>query len=276
MISYNGVLFNHWSEAPLHQMSFSQLSKQFSLPVYWHNNQLVLLEATYFHMMSSLRRWRMEIPMSLTPEALEAQVGDLQKAIDDTTRTVFQISFFRETNSSLQQPMSRLGWIISPYGNFDIVPNGTPFKVTLYKDYGITPQSLSGLPAAHQQERDVARVFAYENDYQDCLLMNSNKNLVEATQGTLFLYAAGVVQSPDMKSGCRYSVLRTAFIEWLHKKAGIEVDEKPLAPFALPNSEAIGILNPYSGMQMVTSYRKKTYQDATLAELFRTFWKEQL
>lgn len=274
MINYKGQLYEHWSNLPLQSLSFSQLADQFSIPIYWKENNANLLEATYFHIMSAARRWRLEIPMSFTPELLTQQIDVLNKALDHNKSRVYQLNVFRETGISIEQPNSKMGWVISDYGDFEVVLNHEDYQISLYREHLIATDGLSDLPTTHQQLRDLALVFAHENDYADCLLLNTDKKLVDSVFGSIFLLLNGEIHTPDLASGVRHAVLRTAFLDWLQKETKLSVFEKPIVPFELQKATAIAIIDPYKGMTMVSQYRKKSYEDDLLANLFSDFWSQ--
>lgn len=275
MINYKGQLFEHWRELPLRNLSFSQLADQFSIPIYWIDDNIYLLEATYFHIMSASRRWRLEIPMSFTPELLTQQIDRLNKALGHTKARVYKLSIFRESAISIEQPNSRMGWVLSDCDEFEVIQNQKNYEVCLYREHLITADGLSNLPATHQHLRDLALVYANENNYVDCFLLNTNKKLAASVFGSVFLLLNGEIHTPDLSSGIHQAALRTAFLEWLQKETKLSIYEKPVVPFELQKASAIGILNPYKGMAMVSQYRKKAFNDNLLAELFFDFWRSK-
>ena len=275
MINYKGQLFAHWSDLPIQHLSFSQLSDQFSIPIYLSHSKVILLEATYFHIMSALRRWRMAIPMSLTPELIDQQAAILNSALGDNPNCMYQLSLFREVRISSSAPHSELGWVLTQLDTFKSDQSQDNYEVSLYRDQFISADGLSNLPATNSHLRDIALVYAYENGFSDCFLLNTDKQLVETVFGTVFLQFNGEIHTPDLTSGCRHAVIRSAFIEWLQKEKELKVCEKPIVPFELQKADAIGILNPYKGMSSVTKYRKKTFDNKSMPMLFSDFWSGQ-
>lgn len=276
MIRYNGKGYSSWKEAPVEHSSFSQLGAQFSIPIYWKGNQPLLWEETYFYWMSSLRRWRVQIPMSLSPDYLEAQVRALGISIAADEIHLFVLTAFRELAPKADNPLTPLGWVLESRGVYapsSIVDN---YEIGLFKDLYLSGDYFATLPASHQTQRDLAQIYAYENGYADCLLLNTQKNLVESAQGSLFLWINEAVVSPNLASGCRDSVLRAAFINALKKNANISVAVRPVSPFELQNAEALLILPPYTGAASVTRYRKKTYTSSALKDVLTDFWTKLL
>ena len=273
MIRYNGQGYSDWSRLPFQEFSFSQFGAQFSIPIYWHHTAPLFWEATYFHWMSSLRRWRMQIPMMLTPDYLESELKTFSQTASPEQTQLFTLTAFRQTSSRVSAPLSSLGWVLEYEGSFPKDSPSEPVQIELYKDLYLSEDYYATLPASQQTQRDLAQIYAHENGYADCLLLNTQKNIVESAQGSLFLLSEeGEVITPDLASGCQATVLRAAFIDWLKKQEGITVQERPVSPFELQKADALCLLSPFSGALSVSSYRKKNYTETQLQQWYDTFW----
>jgi len=272
MIRYNGQGYSDWSTLPFQEFSFSQLGAQFTIPIYWLHTAPLFWEATYFHWMSSLRRWRMQIPMMLTPDYLESELKTFSQSSPEQTQ-LFTLTAFRQTPSRPSTPLSSLGWVLEHKGSFPKDSPSESVQIELYKDLYLSEDYYATLPASQQTQRDLAQIYAHENGYADCLLLNTQKNIVESAHGSLFLLSEeGEVITPDLASGCQATVLRAAFIDWLKKQEGITIQERPVSPFELQKADALCLLSPFSGALSVSSYRKKNYTETQLQQWYDTFW----
>ncbi len=273
MIRYNGQGYSDWSTLPFQEFSFSQLGAQFTIPIYWQHTAPLFWEATYFHWMSSLRRWRMQIPMMLTPDYLESELKTFSQSASPEQTQLFTLTAFRQTPSRASTPLSSLGWVLEHKGSFPKDSPSESVQIELYKDLYLSEDYYATLPASQQTQRDLAQIYAHENGYADCLLLNTQKNIVESAQGSLFLLSEeGEVITPDLASGCQATVLRAAFIDWLKKQEGITIQERPVSPFELQKADALCLLSPFSGALSVSSYRKKNYTETQLQQWYDTFW----
>lgn len=273
MIRYNGQGYSNWSTLPFQEFSFSQLGAQFTIPIYWQHTAPLFWEATYFHWMSSLRRWRMQIPMMLTPDYLESELKTFSQSASPEQTQLFTLTAFRQTPSRASTPLSSLGWVLEHKGSFPKDSPSESVQIELYKDLYLSEDYYATLPASQQTQRDLAQIYAHENGYADCLLLNTQKNIVESAQGSLFLLSEeGEVITPDLASGCQATVLRAAFIDWLKKQEGITLQERPVSPFELQKADALCLLSPFSGALSVSSYRKKNYTETQLQQWYDTFW----
>ncbi len=120
--------------------------------------------------------------------------------------------------------------------------------------------------------REIAKTYANENGLEDCVLLNDQKKLVEATSGTLYLIQGNNILTPNLESGCQDFALRAAFNLWLEKGQGeYKLFEQVINPFELQKSEEIIILSIEKGIQNVSHYRKTNYTKEKAGLLFASF-----
>ncbi len=140
--------------------------------------------------------------------------------------------------------------------------------VELYKDYYINPGEYSNLYQTNFALRDLAKIFAYENQFGGCLLLNQGKYLVETTHGTLFLISAGTIKTPDLSSGTVNTVLRSKFIEQIKLEKSLQFEETNIASFSLQKADEIFTLSLSSGFNNIRQFRKKVYETERSNALF--------
>jgi len=134
------------------------------------------------------------------------------------------------------------------------------YEVDLYKDYYISKQLLSSLKTNNKMLQITGSIFADENGYDNCLVLNDEKNVVEALQSNLFMKTGNVIITPPVSDGCLNGIMRKQVIEILKKMEGIEVKEVSISPFDLQKADELFLTNVISGVQPITQYRKKGYQ----------------
>jgi branched-chain amino acid aminotransferase len=105
----------------------------------------------------------------------------------------------------------------------------------------------------------VGSVFAKENGYDNCLVLNEEKNIVEALQNNIFMKMGNVISTPPVSQGCVNGVMRKQVLALLSKMEGYEVKEAVISPFDLQKADELFLTNVISGIQPITQYRKKTY-----------------
>lgn len=225
-----------------------------SKPLFW--------EAHYFRLMASMRILRMEIPMHFTPEFLESQIMDLVDTKSEKAKsyrvklTVFRASggYYTPTSNSVKFTIT-----LAPLDS-DIYNSHTDScEIELFKDYFIAPNLLSTLKTNNKAINVVGSIFAKENNYDNCLLLNTNKNIIEALNGNVFLVKDNVIKTPPLADGCLKGIIRDQLIDMISKSDNYDLIETSISPFELQKADEIFITSVIQGIKPVTKFRKKTY-----------------
>lgn len=112
-------------------------------------------------------------------------------------------------------------------------------------------------------------IFAHENGYENCLLMNEEKNVVEALQSNIFMLLDDQLVTPPVLDGCINGVMRKQILTIAKKIEGLEVVEKSISPFDLQKADELFLTNVIKGIQPITKYRKKEYKSELASELLK-------
>jgi branched-chain amino acid aminotransferase len=225
------------------------------------NNQVLYLEDHYFRLMATMRICRMEIPMLLTMEYVEAQILQLIEVFPTSAAFRVRFSVFR-TGGGFYAPLSNeVAFVVTamPIEIAKYIIEKEVYEVELYKDFHVSTQLLSTLKTNNKLLHVVGSVFAKENSYDNCLVLNEEKNIVEALQNNIFMKMGNVISTPPISQGCINGIMRKQVLALLSKLEGYEVREKVISPFDLQKADELFLTNVISGIQPITQYRKKNY-----------------
>lgn len=235
------------------------------------DGKVLFLEDHYFRLMASMRIVRMDIPMYFTMEYMEDQVKELAKAlsIDDSCRA--RISFFRKSGGFYLPVTNETEFIITvePLENMLYAFNEGDYEVDLFRDSYVTKQLLSTLKSTNKMVQITGSIFAYENGLDNCLLVNDEKNVIEALQGNLFMLAGNRLITPPVSDGCLNGIMRKQVLVIARKIEGLEVVEESISPFDLQKADELFITNVIKGIQPVTKYRKKEYKSNIAQDILK-------
>jgi branched-chain amino acid aminotransferase len=224
---------------------------------------LYFWEEHYLRLMSSMRILRMEIPMNFTMEFLESEINKLIEANELQDHPAFiRIVVFRGDGFQLFQTNNEVNYLISSdKGDAPFYTRSDDaYEVELYKDFYCNADMLSNLSSTNRLLSVTGSIYALENGYQDCLLINASKNVFQALDGNLFLVKGKEVKTPPLSDGCRDGILRRKLLEILQKTEGYEISEASISPFELQKADELFITNIRKGIQPVTKYRKAVYK----------------
>ncbi|MCK0145539.1 aminotransferase class IV [Arenibacter sp. F26102] len=234
------------------------------------NGKIFFWEDHYLRLMASMRILRMEIPMNFTMEFLEEQIMAAVKAnalLEKPARVRFTV--FRN-NGGLYLPQTNdVSYIIetsvldSPFYTL----NNETYEVELFKDFYVNPDMLSTLKTSNKAINVVGSIYAAENGYQNCLLLNNEKKVVEALNGNLFLVKDQLIKTPSLKDGCLNGIVRKKLIGILGALDNYNFEEAFISPFELQKADELFITNAIRGIQPITKYRKKEYGNKVASDL---------
>ena len=111
----------------------------------------------------------------------------------------------------------------------------------------------------HCHEQLLASIFAKENDLDNCILVNDNKEVVEAIQSNIFLLFGNKIHTPPLKSGCLDGIIRKQLIR-MANELDLDCKETIVNPFDLQKADELWLTNSILGIRAVTNYRRKDYQ----------------
>ena len=188
MINYNGQLYSSETILSNSNRGFLYGDAVFET-VKIVNNKVLFLEDHYFRLMSAMRIVRMEIPMNFTMEYFEEQILILVNTLNYSQSARARITVFREDGGNYLPETNTVSYLISASKlqsqHYSIENN--QYEVDLYKDYYVAKHLLSSIKTTNKIINVTASIFAKENSLDNCLLINENKNIIEALQGNLFM-----------------------------------------------------------------------------------------
>jgi branched-chain amino acid aminotransferase len=227
-------------------------------------------EDHYLRLMASMRILRMEIPMNFTMEFLEAEIlktvasNGLKNSSARIRLTIFRNNgglYLPETNDISYCIEAKV--LPSPFYIFE----EQDYEVELFKDFYVNADMTSTLKTNNKIINVVGSVFANENDYNNCILLNQNKQVVEFLNGNIFMVKGNTIVTPPLKDGCLNGILRKKLIEVLGKLEGYTLNEVSISPFDLQKADELFLTNSILGIRSVTKYRKKEFTNLVAKDL---------
>ena len=226
------------------------------------NGKILFWEDHYFRLMASMRILRMEIPMKFTPEFLESQILELlNHNISNSNSFRVKLTVFREQGGFYTPQTNDVNYFITSASlETDLyLSNPLDYRVELFKDYYVTPGLLSTLKTNNKVLNVLGSIYAKENQYDNCLLLNTNKSIVEALNGNLFLVKGNTIKTPPLDDGCLKGIMRKQVLEILKKIPEFECIEASISPFELQKADELFVTNVIQGIQPITGFRKKSF-----------------
>ncbi|WP_431135350.1 aminotransferase class IV [Psychroserpens mesophilus] len=237
------------------------------------HGKLLFWEDHYFRLMASMRIMRMEIPMNFTMEFLETEVLKTLEAnslLNSSARVRLNVD--RGDGGKYLPTKKGISYNISAEtlaSDFYSVSKQETYTVDLYKDFFVAPGLLSTLKTNNKAIHVLGSIYAEENGWNNCLLLNTNKNVVEALNGNLFLVSGETIKTPPLEDGCLKGIMRKQLIEVIVNSGDYVIEEGSITPFELQKADELFISNVITGIQPVLKYRKKEFATTISEDIIR-------
>lgn len=226
------------------------------------NGEIFFWEEHYLRLMSSMRILRMEIPMNFTMEYLSEQINAVinANALDKAPARI-RLTVFRNNGGFYLPSTNDVSFVIeSSTLNTPFFTIGEEvYTIELFKDFYVNPDMLSTLKTNNRIINVVGSIYAKENGYDNCILLNRDKKVVEVLNGNIFLVKGTKISTPPLKDGCINGIIRKKIIDIVNSIDGLTLHEESISPFDLLKADELFITNAIKGIQPITKYRKKEF-----------------
>lgn len=271
MVNFNGTLVSENNILSTQNRGYAYGDALFETIKVSHG-KILFWEDHYFRLMASMRILRMEIPMSFTMEFLEEEVTKTIEANGFSNQsTRVKLSVHRNEGGLYTPETNEVEYIISAKALTEdfYLQNDGFYEVDLFKDYYVSPSLLSTLKTNNKVLNVVGSVFAKENNLNNCFILNTDKKVVEALNGNVFLIKGNTIKTPPLSDGCLKGVMRTQLINLIKNLPDYELVEESVSPFEIQKADEIFITNVITGIQPISKYRKKVFGNETAKQLLQ-------
>ena len=225
--------------------------------------KVLFWEDHYFRLMASMRILRMPIPKEFTPEYLEDQLLQTINAAGLAGATArIRLTVYRTGDGRYLPQKQGVGFfafaeaLSTPFYTI----THEVYEVELYKDHYVNADLLSTLKTTNRAINILGSIYAEENRYASCLLLNQHKHIVEGLHGNLFLVKGNHIKTPRLEDGCLRGVIRKQLLGILPLMKEYTFEEAVISPFELQKADELFLTNAIMGIQPITKYRKKTFE----------------
>ncbi len=263
MINFNTIIENQENNLASNR-AFLYADALFDTLVF-KNNEIIFSEAHYFRLLASMRQLRMEIPHYFTQEFWEKEIlKTIQSNKLDDTRV--RTTIFRESDGLYTPKKNTIQFVIqtSPLNYI----TKQKYSLGIYKDNYLNTSSLNTIKTTNRIQNVLASIYAKENEFDTCILLNHKKQIAEVIHANIFIVFGTQIKTPALTEGCINGIVRNKVIDLITKIPDLNVVEGEISPYELQQATEVFITNSVIGIQPVTHYKKKVY-DKKVAELLQ-------
>jgi branched-chain amino acid aminotransferase len=137
--------------------------------------------------------------------------------------------------------------------------NSKGLVVDLYTDTRKPINILSPIKSCNALLYVLSSKYVQQNNLDDCILINDQNRVAEATSSNLFALKGKNLITPPISEGCVSGVMRSVVIK-LAPKLGLKLtDNQPIEPSDLLNMDELFLTNTVKGIEWIVGLRTKRY-----------------
>lgn len=228
------------------------------------DSKIYFLEDHYFRLMASMRMLRMEIPLNFTMEFFESEL--LKTAEQNSLENArVRLTVYRKQGGLYNPTSNQIEYLIKASPLLNAVKE--TYSVDIFKDYYLNSDILSTIKTTNKITNVLASIYASENGFDNCILVNERKHVVEAINGNIFMVKGNTIKTPPISEGCIKGIIRKKIIEIISKSDNYTIEEVEISPFELHKADEVFITNAILGIQPITQYKKCNFSTKVSKEL---------
>ena len=233
------------------------------------SSQLIMAEESYFFLMASMRKMRMNIPLTYTLEFFQQLFTErvLNKGVSDGI--IVLLMYRNKTENSLEK--AEVAFYFEVNAIDDVLSIQRGIEMDLIKEINVNTNLLSNI-RVHCPENIYAEIYAKENDLDDVILLNPSKRIARSIFGNLLFLEGNSIKIPKQAEGAYISPLMENFVTFVHKHQLAEIAESEMIAFESQKAEEILMISDEKGIFSVTKIRNKTFDNKRFTEIVSN-WK---
>jgi len=250
IISSSEVRLSITNRAFLYGDGFFETIKIFSSKVFNFSNH-------YSRIINSAKM--LDLDFNVSVSELEKSVNTIirkNNIIDGSIR----ITIFRDSDGKYFPDDNKSSYYIYTFNDTQdcfFLNSNHPLSLGIYEDNYKPLSALSRIKSLNSLLYVMASKYAKKNDFDDVLLLNSNKNIIESTNSNIFLCYGDVIYTPPISDGCVDGSMRRLIITLLKDK--FTLSTKTITYNDVVECEELFLSNAISGVRWVGSFGDKEF-----------------
>lgn len=230
------------------------------------NGALIMDEECYFFLMASMRKMRMNIPLSYTLEFFQKLFQEKIISAESISNGIISFMVFRNRDHENLSKCS-VSYYFEIKSSDDVLAlQPKSLELDHIKEINVNSNLLSNI-RVHCPENIYASIYAQENDLDDVILLNPEKRIARTSMGNLLFLEGDVIKVVKQTEGAYISPLLENFVTFIHKNNLADIQEQEIIAFESQKGEEILVISDENGIFTVKKIRNKTFGSARFTEM---------
>jgi branched-chain amino acid aminotransferase len=226
-----------------------------------YGTQVQFLSNHFERLLASMQLLGMEPNTQLTPELFARSLSRALNREKLFKGVRARLTVFRNNGGLYTPETNQTSWVCTfnalPNEFYTLNPKG--LLIDIFNDYKKQPDALSSLKTANSIIYVLAGIYKKTYNFDDCLLLNTQNNIIEALSSNIFVVLANKVYSPSPQQGCLNGIMRRKVIEMCIANNISVNQEIPITEEIILQADEIFLTNAIQGIQWVGGYKQRRY-----------------
>ncbi len=181
----------------------------------------------------------------------------LKNGIENNARV--RLMAFRREETALNHFNGSFNYIMEAWPIEEVILiNEVGMETGVFKDVQKSCDPFSNIKSNNYLASVMARIFAKENNLDECLLINSFGRICESAIANVFIIKQKVIYTPPLSEGCVAGVVRRWLLENLPTPE-FQIIQKEITPEDVHNAEEIFLTNSLKPVRWVQRFQNKEF-----------------
>jgi aminodeoxychorismate lyase len=224
----------------------------------------------HFHRINlGLQILKMSCPLSFNEDNISSEIHKLliKNKIFNAGR--IRLSIFRQDGGYFVPETNNIDYCIetTKLENELYTLNQKGLLIDIYSEQVKHKSFLSRIKHGNALIYVLAGIYAKENRFDDCLLLNENNHLIESVSSNLFIVKNQTIYTPSIEEGCLPGIMREKVIDCAQELNFVVFDECALTENDLLQADEIFLTNSITGIKWVVAFKNRRYYNKVSKKL---------
>ncbi len=241
------------------------------------NGMPINIESHFNRLVEGAKVLRLRLPVYFTAAFLATKIKELIQKNEITNGGKCRVSVDRINGGTYLPEANEITYFIEavPHSANYFELNAKGLEIDVYQELKKQNNFLANFKTKNGLVSVMAAILAQEKGFDDFLITNENRTVLESSNSNIFLTSNGVLYTPGLEDGCIGGTMRMQIIN-LAIQNNIKVYECSVTPQNLLVADEIFLTNAIRGIAWVGGYRTKRYENVyakRLLSLLNNYWK---
>lgn len=207
----------------------------------------------------------MKIPVNIENDTIEKEIIKLLHKNKLYQGVKIRLTVFRNEGGKYTPKDNSVSYLVETeyLENAQYQFNTKGLSIAIFDQIKKPVNKLSNLKSANALIYIQAGLYAQQNNYDDCLLVNEQNHLVEGISSNLFLIKDKTLYTPPLNDGPVAGIMRKQILKIADSLNFKIVNDQSCDEQQLLQADEVFLTNSISGIQWVLSYKERRYFNYT-------------